>query len=888
MKKLKVLGSVCAVLIGTAGVLFAADPNLLYELNGTDAADALGYSVGGGGDVNGDGRADFIIGVPFANPNGIINAGSAFIYSGLDGSLLDSVHGTSPGDRVGGSVGLQGDIDGDGKGDYIVGAPGVNNLAGAAYVYSGATGLLMYQITGSFPGERVGGSVGIYGDVDGDGKGDFIVGAPGTNDSTGAAYVYSGATGLLIYQKIGGVIGDRVGGSVGIYGDVNADGRADFIVGAPGTNNSTGSAYIYSGLDGSLLYQKNGSSFGDRVGGSVGLYGDVNGDSHADFIVGAPDADPGGLTDAGSAYVYSGLDGSLLYQKNGFGASDRVGGSVGIQGDVNADGKSDFIIGAPFADPNDSLDAGVVFVYSGIDGSLLYQKNGVSAGDRVGGSVGIMGDANIDGFADFIVGAPLTHQSENTVGFAYVYSGANGALLYRKSGSGGGDHFGTSVANAGDVNGDGKADFIVGANSASPSGLTDAGSAYIYSGADGTLLYRKDGTDSLDWLGYSVAGAGDVNGDGYSDFIIGAQWADPGGLSGAGSAFVYSGADGTLLYKKDGANSLDWLGRSVAGAGDVNGDGRADFIISAELADPGGLTNAGSIFVYSGADGTLLFQKNGATAGGQLGRSVAGAGDVNGDGKADFIIGAPRADALNGSAFVYSGLDGSLLYQKNGDDDDDLGNSVSGAGDVNGDGKADFIVGADATNPGGLLNAGSAFVYSGADGSLLFRKDGVFAYEELGNFVAGAGDVNGDGKTDFIICALGSAYVYSGATGALVFQKKNDSYDYVGYSAAGAGDLNGDGKADFIIGDRTTDPDGLIDAGSAFVYGLPACAARGDMDCDGVLRLEDVVLLLNCTFLGEGDCGLSFADVNCDGILTPADVVLELNKVFLGTPFPCP
>jgi len=245
MRKLKVFALVCVVLLGMAGVLFAgSDPNLLYELNGTDAADQLGYSVAGGGDVNGDGRADFIVGVPFANPNGIINAGSAFVYSGADGSLLDSVHGTAPGDRVGGSVGLQGDIDGDGKGDYIVGAPGVNNLAGAAYVYSGATGLLMYQITGSSPGERVGGSVGIYGDVDGDSKGDFIVGAPGTNDSTGAAYVYSGATGLLIYQKIGGAIGDRVGGSVGISADMDGDGNGDFIIGAPGVNDSAGAVFV--------------------------------------------------------------------------------------------------------------------------------------------------------------------------------------------------------------------------------------------------------------------------------------------------------------------------------------------------------------------------------------------------------------------------------------------------------------------------------------------------------------------------------------------------------------------------------------------------------------------------------------------------------------------
>ncbi len=825
-------------MLGTAGVLFAgSDPNLLYELNGTDAADALGYSVGGGGDVNGDGRADFIIGVPFANPNGIINAGSAFIYSGFDGSLLDSVHGTSPGDRVGGSVGLQGDIDGDGKGDYIVGAPGVNNLAGAAYVYSGATGLLMYQITGSSPGERVGGSVGIYGDVDGDGKGDFIVGAPGFNNSTGAAYVYSGATGLLIYQKIGGVIGDRVGGSVGIYGDVNADGRADFIVGAPGTNNSTGSAYVYSGLDGSLIYQKDGLNAGDRVGGSVGIYGDVNADGHGDFIVGAPDADPGGLTDAGSAYVYSGLDGSLLYQKNGGAPGDRVGGSVGIQGDVNADGKSDFIIGAPQADPGGLLDAGSIFVYSGLNGSLLYQKNGFSAGDRVGGSVGIMADADGDANAEFIVGAPI---ADSGVGLAYVYSGATGNLLYQRNGTSGGENFGWSVASAGDVDGDSIPDFIVGSPSADPGGLIGAGSAYVYSGADGFILYQKDGSAAGDGLGVSVAGAGDVNGDGKADFIIGAPGASPSGIFSAGSAYVYSGADGSILYQKDGAAAGDVLGNSVAGAGDVNGDGYCDFIIGAKWADPGGLEDAGSTYIYSGATGALIYQKDGTFVFVDFGFAVARLGDLNGDARDDFIVGAPYAGGFaEGKAFVYSGATGTLLFQKSGiAANENLGSSVAGAGDVNKDGMVDFIVGAPYTDPGGLRGAGSAFVYSGTDGSLLFQKDGTTECANLGYSVAGAGDVSGDGKDDFLIGALrlafsggdGSAFVYSGADGALLFRKNGSPGDGLGFSVAGTGDINGDGRADFMIGAPGSDPAGLIDAGTALIYTLPSNTAAPSLE----------------------------------------------------------
>ena len=859
----------------------------------------MGYSVAGGGDVNGDGKADFIVGVPFANPNGLINAGSAFVYSGADGSLLYTINGSAEGDRLGGSVGLQGDVDSDGKDDFIVGASAVNNFAGAAYVYSGSTGNLLYQVNGSFPGDRLGGSVGIYGDVDGDSHADFIIGAPEANSSTGSAYIYSGATGNLIYQKNGNTPGDRLGGSVGISKDVDGDSNGDFIIGAPGTDDSTGSAYVYSGATGNLIYQKNGQAIGDRLGGSVGMTKDVdiNGDGRGDFIIGAP----GVNSSAGAVFLYSGLDSSLLFQKSGSAPGDRLGGSVGLQGDVNSDGKSDFIIGAPEADFGGNQDAGSVFVYSGANGSLLYQKNGGANGDRLGGSVGIMGDATLDGFAEFIVGAPVGKQGVVSVGLAYVYSGQTGNLLYQRNGLSGGGQFGSSVSGAGDVNGDGRDDFIVGAFLANPGGTDTAGSAFVYSGTDGSLLFQKKGSPAGDRLGYSVDGVGDVNEDGKADFIIGAPFAWPGGLEAAGTAYVFSGDDGSILYQKNGNADTTLLGWAVASASDVNGDGSPDFIVGAPLTSPGGTYRAGSAYVYSGADGSLLFQKNGSAAEDWLGSSVAGAGDVNGDGRADFIVGAPFANPNGlitaGQAFVYSGADGSLLFQKNGAYNSVLlGKSVAGAGDVNGDGKADFLIGAHLTgHPGGLFFAGSAFVYSGADGSLLFQKNGTAYGQGLGASVAGAGDVNGDGRADFIIGAptlyggqIGSAFVYSGADGALLFQKSGPpAGDLLGWSVDGAGDINGDGRADFLIGAPFAGIGELAYVGSTFVYSLPCASVKGDLNGDSTLTASDVVLMLNCVFLGTGLCGPCFADVNCDGILSASDVVLELNKVFLGTPFPC-
>jgi hypothetical protein len=316
---------------------------------------------------------------------------------------------------------------------------------------------------------------------------------------------------------------------------------------------------------------------------------------------------------------------------------------------------------------------------------------------------------------------------------------------------------GQSVSGAGDVDGDGFDDLILGAYNAAPGGLSGAGSAYVYSGATGALIWQFDGQAAGDRLG-SVSGAGDVDGDGFDDLIVGANTANPGGLTNAGSAYVYSGATGALIWQFDGQAAGDSLGRSVSGAGDVDGDGFDDLILGAYNAAPGGLSGAGSAYVYSGATGALLGQFDGQATGDGLGVSVSGAGDVDGDGFDDLIVGAYLADpgglSNAGSAYVYSGATGALIRQFDGQAVyEDLGHSVSGAGDIDGDGFDDVIVGASAASPGGLAYAGSAYVYSGATGALLRQFDGQAAFDRLGS-VSGAGDVDGDGFDDLIVGAL--------------------------------------------------------------------------------------------------------------------------------------
>ena len=299
---------------------------------------------------------------------------------------------------------------------------------------------------------------------------------------------------------------------------------------------------------------------GDHLGRSVAGAGDVDGDGVPDIVVGAPDVTIGGKEHAGAAYVYSGADGSLLWQFNGTAEREYVGFEVGGAGDVNSDGQADLIAAASMS----------VYVYSGFDGTVLHLLDASSL-DAICHSIAGVGDVNGDGRDDVMVGIPIA-------GDVYVYSGADGTVLHLFDMSAL-DNLGFSVDGAGDVNRDGVPDLVVGAPYVGPVGRRTKSSTYVYSGADGSLLWQFDSERAYDFFGGAVAGAGDVNGDAVPDVIVGARNVPRGSES--GRAYVYSGADGALLFQFDGVSSQDELGWAVAGAGDVDGDGRSDVIISA-------------------------------------------------------------------------------------------------------------------------------------------------------------------------------------------------------------------------------------------------------------------------------------------------------------------
>ncbi len=465
-----------------------------------------------------------------------------------------------------------------------------------------------------------------------------------------------------------------------------------------------------------------GATPGEQSGVSVSSAGDVNGDGIDDVVIGANRYSMN-ETDAGAAYVLFGsengfppivelssLDGEDGFRIEGLSEDDQFGRSVSGAGDLNGDGIDDFIVGAPEADAN-GLFSGEAYVVFGqrrfeadldlgdLDGSNGFHMEGVSNSDLAGFSVSDAGDVNGDGIADVIVGAYRANGNANPSGEAYVVFGSregfapsfdlgdlDGSNGFAMQGVAFRDQTGVAVSTAGDVNGDGFEDIIVGANLVDDA-ATDAGAAYVVygsgaafpaslnlSGLDSDEGFRILGDASGDNLGRSVSGAGDVNGDGFDDLIVGAFRADAGGNSDSGESYVIFGSaessrddvdvgslDGSDGFALPGIDADDQSGLEVAGAGDLNGDGFDDLVIGAWMADPNGnssgevyvvygrATGFGASFDLSTLDGTNGFTLEGYQGNGLAGFSVSAAGDVNGDGFDDAMIGAYGVDVPAGT-----------------------------------------------------------------------------------------------------------------------------------------------------------------------------------------------------------------------------------------------
>jgi hypothetical protein len=724
--------------------------------------DWAGYRVAPAGDFNGDGFDDFMIGAAGANSSDSAtnpiykDNGEVYLLFGGAGAFpqnrseIDGTNGiilrasNAEFSAFGRTLAPAGDVNGDGFADVIVGS------SIGAYVYLGAPSNLL----GRFRIEGSGIRVGPGGDVNGDGYDDMIVGAPASDvdgfAGVGVSYVVYGAIafpavidplsldGVSGFRVEGEAAGQQSGMSVSAAGDINRDGFADLLIGAqrPSSGAATPAWVVFgAGVDVNLAAMRGDNGFriegeaqqgllGDAVSGA----GDVNGDGFADLIVGAYGAD-----DTGAAYVVfggaggfgqrlaaSGLDGANGFKLVGEGVHSGAGKSVSSAGDVNGDGFDDVLVVAPSLFSSMAYD-GVAYVLFGkaggfdadidlaaLDGADGFRINGDAqfGGFRGGLTVASTGDVNGDGLGDIVLGAPRALSSiQGTRGAAYVVFGRqdgfsaemnlsslNGTNGFQLSGTLG-DELGASVS-AGDINGDGFDDLIVGASYSAAGGVAQGGAVYVVfgqrsgfaadlsvSGLNGANGFRIDSESAQAQIGFAVSAAGDVNADGFGDLIIGARRAGPAGAYSGASYVVFgvssfaadldlSALTGANGFQINGKATGDQSGVDVSAAGDVNGDGFADLLIGARYADPGGPDSGQSYILFgkaerfganitlAGLNGASGYQLHGEAAGDRSGSAVAAAGDVNGDGLADVIVGAENAGfngSLSGSAYVVFG-----------------------------------------------------------------------------------------------------------------------------------------------------------------------------------------------------------------------------------------
>jgi formylmethanofuran dehydrogenase subunit C len=834
-----------------------AQSNTGWVIGGETTSSSFGTALASG-DFNADGKIDLVVGAPGYSSS----TGRAYIFYN-DGSIPTTaatadviITGETTSNNFGISI-TSGDFNADSKTDLAVGAYAYSSSTGRAYLFyndgslptTAATADVI--ITGETTNNYFGYSL-TSGDFNADGKTDLAVGSYGYSSSTGRAYIFYNDGSIPTTAATADVIitGETTSNYFGTSlasGDFNADGKTDLVVGAFGYSTSTGRAYLFYN-DGSLSTTAatadviiTGEITGDYFGASLAS-GDFNADGRIDLAVGARNYS----SSTGRVYLF--YNGSIITE-NASGADVIITGETTSNlfgyflsvGDFNTDGKIDLVVSAwEYSYSNRYVGRVYLFYNDGSTPTTAATADVIITGEespafyyyRFGSSL-VSGDFNSDGKTDLAVGAYSTASR----GRAYIFTSQNGQVNtnVNLTGETTSDRFGYTMT-SGDFNADGKTDLAIGAYGYSSS----IGRVYIFYN-DGSIPTTAATADVIitgagyDEFGINVT-TGDLNADGKTDIVAGADWYSGG--AGTGRAYIFY-ADGTNNFgtvactgsapTACSAGNADVIITGEAGSqfgnplatGDFNADGKIDLVVGAWVYS----TNVGRAYLFYN-DGSI--PTTAATAdviitgesNSYFGVSFV-SGDFNADGKTDLVVGAYNYSSQTGRAYLFYN-DGSIPTTAATADVIITGETTSNyfgysltSGDFNADGKTDLAVG--------------AYYYSSVTGRVyLFYNDGsipttaatadvIITGETTSNYFGislVSGDFNADGKTDLAVGAsnyltnTGCVYLFyndgsipTTAATADVMIAGETTNNYFGISLV-SGDFNADGKTDLAVGAR--------------------------------------------------------------------------------------
>ncbi|MES3009048.1 MAG: Ig-like domain-containing protein [Pseudomonadota bacterium] len=942
--------------------LSGLDGNTGFRLNGVASSDRSGSAVSGAGDLNGDGYADLLIGAPAADLNSIDGTGAAYVVYGkssfsssinlssLDGDIGYRLDGVGATHYVGMSVSSAGDINGDGLDDLMTGtstaAPnGISS--GSTYVVYGSknnnvatngadslsdAGAVAVFHAGAGDDTITVSSLGFQ-HVDG-GNGTDTLALNGSNLTLNLATVRGKLDNIEVIDLTGSGNNSVTLTAVDVRSlsdttntlRVNGNsGDSTLLIGAWNTDNNVSGGYkTYSLGAATVQVSENVSAAISNVTAPSATLASDTGSSASDSYTNNGNVNVSGLA-SGATWEYS-LNGGSSWS-SGSGSSFLTSGNgeknvLVRQTDTNsitsANGSLSFTLDTSVQMPDPALGNGAadttydgVVVVFDIEDSATWQYSLNGGSNWTAGSGSEFTVSSIGAHTVHVRQTDLAGNTSGTNSMTFTrlstptqLSSLNGSNGFRMDGPNSDDLLGLSVSTAGDINGDGYDDLIIGARGTDYGNVEDSGVSYVVfgkqSGFDATLSlsslngengFLLHGNSTFLYTGWSVSNAGDVDGDGKGDLIVGVPHYSDGESGGA--AFVFKGRNGSFesTYHVAGDDTVplidtvasdDRTGKAVSSAGDINGDGYDDLLIGSPGFDGSGLFDNGAVFVLFGSsnlntsitlqdlDGTNGFRLQGLEDGDELGFSVSDAGDVNGDGYDDLIVGTPAADVNsysdNGAAYVLFGHSGgfsstinvSALDGSNGfrmqlsSDNTNIGRSVSSAGDINGDGIDDLIIGARGPDSSDQEDRGVSYIVFGMTSGF----DSTLALDSL------------SGTAGFRI---------EGAAGG---------GDRWGSSVSGAGDVNGDGYDDLLIGAYKANLDYVV-SGNAYVLFGKSSGFNATESITDLLTQPDALFSVGGVPSngGEAHVGISVStagDVNGDGF---ADILIGADQTSTGSAF---